>query len=142
MSVFVDTSALYALLVRSESRHRDVLQTFEKIVGEATPMVTTSYCLVETITLLQHRVGLAPVRDFDTHIVPLLTIEWVTKALHQKGTKRLIQDERRKLSLVDAVSFEVMNSKGIVRALTLDIHFQEAGFDVSPEPPPSNRSAL
>ena len=32
--------------------------------------------IVETIALLQHRIGLQSVRDFTEHVVPVLSIEW------------------------------------------------------------------
>ncbi|HUG64660.1 MAG TPA: hypothetical protein VMK83_05530 [Gaiellaceae bacterium] len=36
------------------------------------------------------------------------------------------------LSLVDARSFEVMRTRGITSAFTLDQHFADAGFDLIP----------
>jgi predicted nucleic acid-binding protein len=80
--VFLDTSGLYALLVRSEDRHADVLRVFRKIVEGGHSLWTTSYVLVETVALLQHRLGLDPVRDFTENVVPVLSVAWVTEPLH------------------------------------------------------------
>ena len=62
MSVFADTSGLYALLFESEESHADVVRVFRDTLTGERPLWTTSYVLVETIALLQSRVGLEPVR--------------------------------------------------------------------------------
>ena len=138
MSAFVDTSALYAALVASENSHRDALSAFRELLAEGRTLWVTSYVLLESIALLQHRIGLAPVRDLDRHIVPLLSVEPVTRELHRAGIERLIKADRRHLSLVDCVSFEFMRGRGLSDAFTLDRHFAEAGFRLIP---PYSRSA-
>jgi len=71
----MDTSGLYALMVRTEERHADELRVFRKLLEEDRPLRTTSYVTVETVALLQHRVGLGPVRDFIEHLSPVLSVE-------------------------------------------------------------------
>ena len=132
MIAFVDTSALYALLVGTEAAHETVHRTFGQLAASSGKLVTTSYVLVETTALLQHRIGLAAVRDLDQHVVPLLTIRWVDANLHRKGMKRLTRADRRRLSLVDCVSFETMEREAIGTALAVDEHFRDAGFRVVP----------
>ena len=75
MSAFADTSGLYALLVGSEDGHAGLVRAFQNILTRDRPLWTTSYVLIETIALLQNRVGLEPVRDFDEHVFPLLSVE-------------------------------------------------------------------
>lgn len=132
MSVFVDTSGLYALLVHTEERHGQVFRAFRRVLEEGRTLRTTSYVLVETVALLQHRLGLAPVRDFIEHIVPVLSVEWVSDALHRKGSERLLREDRRHLSLVDCVSLELIRSEGLRDVLALDAHFAEAGCRLLP----------
>jgi predicted nucleic acid-binding protein len=88
--------------------------------------------LEETIALLQRRIGLAAVRDLSELIVPVLSIEWVSLSLHQRGLDRLFHENRRNLSLVDCVSFEFMKSQGIQEALALDRDFEAAGYRLLP----------
>jgi predicted nucleic acid-binding protein len=88
--------------------------------------------LVETAALLQHRFGLAAVRDLTEHVVPVLSLEWVSEALHRRGLERLFREDRRRLSLVDCVSFETMRAHGLRDALALDRQFAEAGFRLLP----------
>jgi len=59
VSVFLDTSALYALLVRTEDGHAEVVRAFRKVLEERRALWTTSYVLVETIALL-HTVSGSP----------------------------------------------------------------------------------
>ena len=132
MSVFADTSGLYALLVGSEEGHADLVQAFRDVLTGNRPLWTTSYVLIETIALLQNRVGLEPVRDFDEHVFPLLSVEWVSEDLHRRGARRLSRENRRRLSLVDCVSFEFMRQQGISDVLGLDRHFEEAGYRLLP----------
>ena len=128
MSVFADTSGLYALLFEPEEGHADVVRVFRDTLTGDRPLWTTSYVLVETIALLQSRVGLEPVRDFDEHVLPMLLVEWVSESLHRRGARRVLEESCRRLSLVDCVSFEFMHEKGIEDVLGLDRHFEEAGY--------------
>ena len=58
MSVFADTSGVYALLVGSEDGHAGLVLAYRGLVAQQRPLRTTSYVVVETVALLQHRVGL------------------------------------------------------------------------------------
>ncbi|MFQ5550051.1 MAG: type II toxin-antitoxin system VapC family toxin [Gemmatimonadales bacterium] len=135
MTIFVDTAALYALLVRTEDGHQQVATTFSSLLEEGRPLVTTNYVLLETVALLQRRVGLGAVRDFEERIVSLLTLRWITEMLHRDAMERLIRSDRRGLSLVDCSSFVVMEREGIAKAFTLDRDFAAAGFEVIPHFP-------
>jgi predicted nucleic acid-binding protein len=130
--VFVDTSGLYALLVRSEDRHAEVVRAFRELLDGGRDLWSTSYVIVETVALLQHRIGMPPVRGFVEHVVPILSVGWVSDVLHQRGVDTLLREERRRLSLVDCVSFEFMRVRGPRDVLTLDDQFREAGFRMLP----------
>ena len=132
MSVFGDTSALYPLLVNTETAHESVRAAFARLLATAQPIWITSFVLVETMALLQHRIGLDAARDFDEEIVPSLSVYWVDDDLYRRGTDRLWKEDRRQLSLVDCVSFEFMKLKGVTIAFAIDPHFREAGFKLTP----------
>lgn len=132
MSLFLDTSGLYALLVATETEHAAVKKSFAVAAQRGRPLVTTSYVLLETSALLQHRIGLEPVRDLDGKIAPLLRVVYVDEALHRRGLTRLFRLDRRRVSLVDAVSFETMDAEGITDVLGLDEDFSTAGFRLIP----------
>jgi predicted nucleic acid-binding protein len=128
MSVFADTPSLYAAIVRSEERHWECLALFEKLLKAGRVIQTTNYVVLETTALLQHRIGLDPVRDFDQRVLPLINVHWVSSDLHQRGMRRLLRENKRTLSLTDSVSFEFMEAAGLRDAFSLDRHFADAGF--------------
>ena len=132
MSAFVDTSAFYALLVSTDDAHHPVRVAVERLLDQRRPLWTTSFVIVETMALLQHRVGVAAARDFDEDVLPTVHIQWVDERLYRRGADRLRREDRRRLSLVDCVSFECMLEQGLTTALTVDEHFAEAGFTVVP----------
>jgi uncharacterized protein len=132
LSLFVDTSGFYALLVGSERDHRAVLEAFRAAAERGRRMVTTNYVLVETSALLQHRIGLPPVRDLEERILPLVTVHWVSSELHRRAVERLFRTDKRRVSLVDVVSFAVMEAEGLSDVLGLDPDFAMEGFRLLP----------
>jgi len=56
-AVFVDTSALLALLHANDVHHARVRTLFEKLAHDQVPLVTHSYILVETGALVRRRHG-------------------------------------------------------------------------------------
>lgn len=130
--IFIDTSALYALLVRTEAGHRETAAAVDDLLDLGRPLVSSNYVLVETTALLQHRFGLAAVRDLETRIVSLLMVRWIDGALHRRAVDRLIRSDRRPLSLVDCSSFTLMDAAGIAEALALDRAFESEGYRVLP----------
>jgi len=128
LSVFVDTSALLAVLHEGDANHARAARAFRAILDSREDMVTTSYVLVETTALLQHRHGLAAVRLFQDALLPVLGIVWVDAELHSEGAAALLTAGRRDLSLVDCVSFACMRRRGLTRAFHFDPHFREQGF--------------
>jgi len=134
MVTFADTSGLYALLDAQNVAHRLAAEAWAALRQANEEIVTTSYVVLETVCLLQSRLGLDPVRDLVGGIVPLLTVEWVDREAHEAAVAALLAANRRDLSLVDCVSFEIMRRLGLHRAFTLDPHFREQGFDCVPEP--------
>ena len=132
MTVFVDTSALVALLDTSEDRHLATAGAWKDLMQADAWLVTSSYVLVETYALVQRRLGLDATRTLTADIVPLLTVDWVDESVHGAGLAALLTANRRHLSLVDCVSFEVMRRRDLTHALALDSDFSTQGFITLP----------
>jgi predicted nucleic acid-binding protein len=128
VSTFVDTSALIAVLHAADESHAAAARTFRSLLESKEDLVTTSYVLVETMALLQHRFGLAAARSFHDDVQPVLGVVWVDAELHSEGTTALLIAGRRDLSLVDCVSFTCMRQHGLTKAFHFDRHFKEQGF--------------
>ena len=128
MSVFIDTSALLAVLHAGDDNHRRAAKAWKALLGSGEDLVVTNYVLVEAVALLQHRFGHAAARSFQEDVVPVLRVAWVDDETHAEGMAALLTAGRRDLSLVDCVSFGTMRRLGITRALHFDRHFREQGF--------------
>jgi uncharacterized protein len=132
VSLFVDTSALLALLDRDQPRHADAAATWNTLLAANERLLTTNYVLVETYALAQRRLGLDAVRTLTNDFVPLLEVCWIDAALHHAAVAAVLTAARRDLSLVDCTSFDVMRQRGITRAFSLDADFSRQGFDLIP----------
>lgn len=128
--VFVDTSALYALLDADDRKHRVSLRTFDRLATDAAELVTTSYVLVETHALVQRRLGMAAVADLHREVSPLLDVVWVGRSLHEAGLERLMEARRQHLSLVDCVSLALIERDQLDGAFAHDRHFSQAGVSL------------
>ncbi len=131
MIVFADTSALFALLVRDDLMHIRAKENFAYFARHGVQLLTSSFVLVETVALLQRRIGLAPVHDFNAKILPLLEVIWIDAEWHGRAMQRLLAENRRDLSLVDCVSFEIMEAREIKEAFAFDRHFEENDFKIA-----------
>ncbi len=129
MSAFVDTSALLAILHRSDKNHARAASAWKALVEQDEDLVSTNYVLVETLGLLQSRFGLDAVRDLIENVVPLLRVAWITDETHAAAASALLTANRRLLSLVDCVSFVTMRRLSLTRAFAFDPHFAEQGFE-------------
>lgn len=125
---FVDTSAIYALLVSSDANHIRARRAFDRLSKEEAVLNSSSYVLVESYALLGRRVGLEAVAAFRQEFAPLLNIAWIDASLHERALDLLLERDHGALSLVDASSFLVMRDRGIEEAFAYDRHFRSEGF--------------
>lgn len=90
--------------------------------------------MLETLALLHHRTGVAAVRAFHEDVMPLLQVDWVLQERHRAGVEAVLAAARKKLSLVDCVSFQTktMCDHGVHTAFCFDPHFREQGFTTIP----------
>ena len=131
--IFVDTSALLALLDRDDEFHARAA-TVIRSLGANDALLTHEYVLVETTSLAQRRLGLQAVRSLVDDLLPLLEIAWVDEPLHAEAREAMLAAGRRTVSLVDWVSFLIMRRHGVRRAFTFDQDFALEGFEVLPAP--------
>ena len=128
LTTFVDTSAWLALLDADEARHGEAAAAWRSLLERDTPLVTTIYVLAEAYALAQQRLCQEAVRVLAEDLLPVAEVEFVGRDAHDRAIAAVIAANRRDLSLVDAVSFDVMRRRGISRAFAFDRHFTEAGF--------------
>ncbi len=120
MSLFVDTSIWYAAADssdRSNSRAKAVLKADE-------PLVTSDHVLIETWTLLHHRLQAnAADRFWEGLRSGVALIEVVGDADLEVAWQIGLAWKDQDFSIVDRTSFAVMRRLGIHRVASLDEHF-------------------
>lgn len=129
MSVFVDTSAVLAVLDADDQFHARARDVWTELIERAETLVCTSYVLVETFALVQSRLGLDAVRTLVEDVLPWVQVHWVTEADHRTAVTALLTAGRRQLSLVDCVSFAVMRHLQLRTVFAFDSDFAAQGFE-------------
>lgn len=130
MTTFVDTSAFYALLDADDQNHVRARSVWPRLLEQAGRLFCSNYVVVETIALLQHRLGLEAVRAFVEELLPVVQVEWVQHADHVAALSLLLSTGRRQVSFVDCTSFVVVRRLGIQEVFCYDAHFVQFGFRV------------
>jgi predicted nucleic acid-binding protein len=105
---------------------------WQNLLEEDQALMTNNYVLVESIVIIQKRLGLLLVRDFQDKMLPFLTIEWVDGNQHYAAIQHIFAANCRQLALVDCSGFETMRRLKIEKVFTFDSHFAEQGFEVIP----------
>ena len=128
--IFADTSALYAVIDRDDQNHARARILWEDLLDRSAPLLTHNYVLIEMGALLQRRIGIFAIREFEQYVVPILDVQWITARQHQTAVEMVLAANRRDLSLVDCASFVIMREHGSSQAFCFDRHFSERGIDI------------
>jgi predicted nucleic acid-binding protein len=140
MKVFVDTSALYAILDEDDPHHAEGGTAFSRLLGIA-DLVTHNYIHVEAELLVRRRLGPSAVAALVDRLIPSLTTVWIDEGTHRAAVEAW-RAGSRKVSLVDHISFVVMRSMGIERAFAFDADFEAQGFPRPSVPVDTNSKRL
>ena len=132
MTIFVDTSAFYAIVDDRDPNHDRARSTLAGLLAADGLLATHEYVVVESTALIQRRLGLGALRRFVDDLLPLVEIAWLDETLHVEAREALLAAGRRDVSLVDWTSFLVMRRHGVRRAFTFDPDFGAEGFEVAP----------
>jgi predicted nucleic acid-binding protein len=127
--IFLDTSAIYAWADTADPNHAKALRILQTILDKGEALLTHNYVLVESMALLQSRLGQAAAvklaKDSSAFVV-----DWVDEELHAAAVRELERSRTRRVSLVDHVSFLVMRRRAVTTAFAFDHDFGAAGFRV------------
>ena len=132
---FLDTSGWFAALSPKEAKHRAAHTAYRAWIEGGDDLVTTNLVVAEMqILLMRFRGADEGLRFMDSlYKDPSHEVVFVDRALERTAVDHWLRRYRdHPLSLADAVSLEVMRSRGIRQALALDEHFELAGFEVLP----------
>lgn len=125
--IFLDTSAIYAWADAADRNHRTSVRRLQAILESGEELLTHNYVLVESVALLQARLGLAAATSLARDAAAFV-VEWVDDDLHAAGVRELARSRKRHVSLVDQISFLVMRRRGVTAAFAFDPDFASSGF--------------
>lgn len=129
-SVFIDTSAFYALLDERDRWNSEAQRQFTVVTDERRPLVTSNLVVAETHVLLLRALGrAAALRWLDSLDINLI---FQTEADHGEVYQLLARYEDKNFSYTDAFSFVVIERLGLGAAFTFDAHFRQYGVEVLP----------
>ncbi|MCS6964721.1 MAG: PIN domain-containing protein [Thermoflexus sp.] len=132
MMLFVDTSAIYALLDAGDRYHPYAKTVWLEWMEQPVTLVCSNYVFLESVALIQRQLGVEAALRFITEMAPAFRILWIRPSIHRAAVSAFLAARRPDISLVDYTSFELMRRLGIRIAFTFDCHFAEQGFEVVP----------
>jgi predicted nucleic acid-binding protein len=122
LAIFVDSSALIALVDRDDTTHAAAVAAYGNLLSEGYKLFTTNYVIAETFDLLSTGVGPDVARRFlrDCRIAVYHADEQ-----DERRAKRVVlrQTGPNGLSLTDAISFVVMERLNVADAFAVDPGF-------------------
>jgi predicted nucleic acid-binding protein len=126
--VFVDTSAVFALIDRSDGNHSAAKRRLKAMCSRRSEPVLTNFIVAECHALMLRRLGVDVARRW------LFGNTWRVESVAHADeirAREIIQTyQDRSFSYTDATSFAVMERLGIQRAFAFDKHFEQYGFDL------------
>jgi predicted nucleic acid-binding protein len=134
-TAFLDTSGWFAALSPREAKHRPARAAYREWIEGGAKLVTTNLVVAEMqILLLRFRGAAEGLRFLDSlYQDPTHQVVFADRDVERAAVDRWLRRYRdQRLSLADAVSFEVMRSRQIRQVLALDDHFELAGFELVP----------
>lgn len=126
-SVFLDTSYILALINTKDEYHSVALRIANEI---SDPIITTEAVLTEIGNALakpQWRQLAVDTLD-DLISDPEVEIITISTRLFSKAMDIYSTRMDKEWGLTDCISFVIMEEKKLIRALTTDHHFEQAGF--------------
>jgi uncharacterized protein len=128
--MFLDTSYAIALSAPHDVHHDRAIVLASKVQREKLMIVTTRAVMIEIGNSLSRQrnraiaISLLNAIEMDSQI----KIEPLSETLFTNGKELFAKRQDKDWSLVDCISFVVMQEQGITEALTADEHFRQAGF--------------
>jgi len=126
-SLFLDTSFLIALEARDDQYHQEAKTYWRKHTHR---LVTTTYVFDEIVTFFNRWDCHDKAMEIGNALItsPSVELVQVDSELFDKGWHLFQQNQDKRFSLTDCISFALMRQRKLTTALTFDHHFVQAGF--------------
>lgn len=129
--IFVDTGAWFARFVPDDPQHQNMVQWF---TNNDQPLVTSDYCIDETLTLLsiRKRAQLALEAGSQFFDETMAAICFLEKSQIERTWILFQQRAKAGWSFTDCTSKIVITDLKIQKAVAFDQHFQQFGIEILP----------
>jgi predicted nucleic acid-binding protein len=126
---FIDTSFVIALVNQNDEYHSRALELTDNLAGFR--FVTSDLVLYEIANYLAKDFKAEAIKIINTFLNSTdIEIIWHAKGLFTSAFNKYTIYSDKKWGLVDCLSFVIMENLGIHEALTIDHHFEQAGFQL------------
>jgi predicted nucleic acid-binding protein len=129
--VFVDTSALLALLDAADARHEATKAAFAEMALD--DFVTHGYVVAESIAVARRRFGVDGVNALLDDLLPIVDLVPVDPSLHTAALARYRAALPSGTSFVNQVSLAVITRERVDAVFALDDDLAAAGVRLVPE---------
>lgn len=123
--VLWDSSAILALLDADDADHARAMSVARRIASDKRTSFITNYVEAEAHALLLRKLGRAIARQW--LLTGGLPVVLVTPAEEQHAKEILARHTDKDWTLCDALSFAVLDARGVQRAFTFDQRFRQYG---------------
>lgn len=132
--LFVDSAGWIAAADAADPMNAAVRTLRDDWLREGGEFVTTDYIIDETLTILRRRMSLAAAEKWWAQVEQStrVRIEWMDASRTERARAIFFKYKDKSFSFTDCTSFAVMRELRLRKALTLDTHFRQAGFEVLP----------
>ena len=123
--VLWDSSAILAAMDAQDADHANAAEVVARIADDRRPSFITNYAEVECHALLLGRLGRHAARAW--LLARAHPVVRATDAEEQRARAILLAHADKDWSLCDAISFAVMETRGVRTAFSFDRHFAQYG---------------
>lgn len=125
--ILVDSDAFVGLLIKKDSHHNESSKLFSEIAARGLPIITTSFVIAETATVLSHRIGQELARIFLDDVVTegKFPTVFVTESLQQQAIEIFKKQNNKGISMTDCVNVAVMQQIQTVTIFSYDSFYEK-----------------
>lgn len=127
-TVMVDTSAIYALLDRSDANHAQAVALLKNMRDAGESVLVTNFVVAEAHALILSKLGYPIARSWlEGQCWP---VERALVEDEERAVEIILSYEDKTFSYTDAVTLAIMERLGVQTALAFDRHFTQFGVAV------------
>jgi predicted nucleic acid-binding protein len=128
----MDSAAFLGILNDSDSNHSDAILIWRRASYDRLQLVTTNFVVAEAHALILGRLGYGSSAGFLRETMRSSMLVERAGVEDEAAARQIIfRYADKRFSLVDAISFAVMERLGIRTAFTFDRNFTQYGFEVA-----------